>query len=139
MTAVIPREDQFLFGDVMSSAVGIAVVRFKRVKPIRCRVLNTGPAAFTFSVLNSNDNGVGDAYAAVNVRYLGNNVASIVVQPGADVEFLIEQAANAKEYLQFQATPQPGSAGILTVYSRVEAGLTQVAQVGVGYNAPLGV
>jgi hypothetical protein len=53
-------------------------------------VENFGPAPFVFSALQSNDNGVADAYGTINLRYFGASVASITVAPGGKAAALLE-------------------------------------------------
>jgi len=68
--------------------------------PLFGMVENQGDAAFTFSLEQSDDNGDSDAYAAVNMRVQGANVASVTVVPGARVVFTVE--AVTKKWLKMQ-------------------------------------
>lgn len=53
-------------------------------------VENMGASNFVFSAQQSDDNGVTDAFAAINVRFGGASVASVTVVPGGKVAVLIE-------------------------------------------------
>jgi hypothetical protein len=67
-------------------------------------IRNIGNVAFVFAITTSNDNNVADAWGAQNIRVGGSAVASVTVQPGAYVEFLLEGVT--KPYLRLQATEQ---------------------------------
>lgn len=111
-----PQEDSFIIGDVPVRAF-VACLKVTRLRtPITVFVKNKGDAAFTFTVQSSTDNGVSDAYSAINMRYLGASASSIVIQPGGEAEAIIESPVET--YLSFYANPQPGSVGILRVFSR---------------------
>jgi hypothetical protein len=69
-------------------------------EPLYGMVENQGSADFTFSLEQSDDNGDTDAYAAVNMRVQGANVASVTVVPGARVVFTVEAAT--KKWLKMQ-------------------------------------
>ena len=67
----------------------------------------------TFSVEESSDNAVSDAYAGINIRVAGADVASVVVKPKGTVEFLIEGLT--EQYLKFLAADQNLSHGRLVL------------------------
>lgn len=68
---------------------------------------------FTFSIEESDDNGVSDAYAARNIRVAGASVSDVVVKPKGTVEFLIEGLT--EQYLKFLANDQNLSHGRLVL------------------------
>ena len=74
-------------------------------------VENLGDVDFTFSVEQSNNNGNGDAYAAINLRVLGVAVASVVVKPEGRVQFSIE--TRTKVFLKLRANTGYGRVALL--------------------------
>jgi hypothetical protein len=87
--------------------------------PIVLRVRNTGSRLFTLSVEHSTNNDyrhgtTGDPYGAVNVRYGGASVASVVVQPGGEAVVLIESMTKPYFLLKVsQAEAEAGARGTL--------------------------
>ena len=114
---LFPRVETFHVGEVKGVAAVlepvIGVLRLRGhaessipVAPIFGMVENFGDDSFTFSVEESEDDAVGDAYAGINIRVGGAGVANVVVPPGARVVFSIEPAAvtKANNFLRFKAT-----------------------------------
>lgn len=114
---LFPRTETFHIGEVVGVAAAlepvIGVVKLlgqavdsTPLGPIFGLVVNFGNDPFTFSVEESEDDADSDAYAGINIRVLGSDVADVAVPPGARVVFAIEVAAvTAKNnYLRFKAT-----------------------------------
>lgn len=72
-------------------------------EPVLVLIENYGAAAFTAAFKQSNDNGVTDAYAAINMRNNGASVASVSVVPGGKV--VVEIETFTKICLQLNVTP----------------------------------
>lgn len=124
MGQVFPNSTTFQIGDVNVSDTVFSVGKMTRTGMMNGRIKNNGKNAFTFSVLNSNDNGIADAYAALDILVTaavggtggpgGTPVSSISVVPGGFVDFVIDRLS--KPFIQFNASPQPGSVGQMTIY-----------------------
>ena len=69
--------------------------------------------AFTFNVEESSDNGDTDAYANVNIRVDGSDVANVQVEPLAKVVFTLEGTLEA--YLRFMTNLESGAWGRLVL------------------------
>lgn len=126
---------QFVIGSLTADGNRIATVRMRRRTGLVHGTLhNTGAAAFTFSVRESNDNGVGDAWATQQIDVAGTLVNSVVVQPGGVVEFIIRVGSPVRSYLEFNSSDQSGAAGVLTIY-HAQGNLSEVGQSGIAYPA----
>lgn len=115
MTPLAFQNQSFSIGAVPDSTL-VGVVLVDRPGLLFGAVRNKGTVAFTFSVQQSLDNGVSDAYAVINLRIKAANVASVTVQPGGVVDFVVETMT--KTYTSFYATPSSGIAGDLLVFGR---------------------
>lgn len=63
-------------------------------------VENFGLTPFVFSALQSNDNGLTDAFGVINLRVGGAAVSSVTVNPGGKVAVLIETITKKTVYLK---------------------------------------
>jgi hypothetical protein len=72
-------------------------------------VHNYGTVPFVFSIGQSNDNNIADAWGAVTFRVAASNVTSVTVPVGAIVEFTVEAAT--KDYLRLVGDSQNVSSG----------------------------
>lgn len=115
MTPLAFQSQSFSIGAVPDSTL-LGVMLVDRPGLLFGAIRNKGVLAFTFTIQQSTDNGVGDAYAAINMRIKGATVASVVVQPGGIVDFVLETMTKA--YTSFYATPSSGVAGDLLVFGR---------------------
>ena len=71
MSRLIPPTVEFHIGDYDSTALGnviFAAVKLNRILPISGRVQNLGSTSWTFTVLESADNGVAFPYGAMQFR-----------------------------------------------------------------------
>lgn len=114
---LFPRVEAFHIGEVAGvlaalepvigvlKVLGVAEV-YLPVAPIFGMVENLGDDSFVFSVEESEDDAVGDAYAGINIRVGGSAVANVTVPPGGRAVFAIEPAAitAANNFLRFKAT-----------------------------------
>lgn len=71
-----------------------------RVTPLFIIMENTSKESMTITAKQSEDNGDADAFAAINMRHRGADVASIEIAPGGRVAFTIETTAQTEEYLR---------------------------------------
>ena len=124
MSQVFPNSRTFQIGDVNATDTVFVAGRLLRTGMMNGRIKNKGPAAFTFSIAMSNDNGINDAWAAITFLVTtgvagsggpaGVQESSLSVVPGGEVDFVIDKAA--KKFIKFSASPQPGSVGQMTLY-----------------------
>lgn len=114
---LFPRVETFHVGEVVGVAAAlepvIGVLKLLGqaednvpLGPIFGMVENFGDDAFTLSVEESEDDADSDAYASINIRVAGSDVANVDVAPGGRAVFAIESAAvtKANNYLRFKAT-----------------------------------
>ena len=114
---LLPRIETFQIGEVkgvlaaLEPVIGVLKVLGSAedtvpVAPLFGMVENFGSDPFVFSVEESADDAVGDAYAAINIRNGGAAVANVTVPPGGRAVFAIEPGAitAANNYLRFKAT-----------------------------------
>lgn len=75
--------------------------------PLKGYILNQGTTSFTLAIHQSNDNAIADPYVAINMRVAGAAVASVVVAPGAHVEFTLETVTEPFLKVHIPATSAP--------------------------------
>ena len=102
-------------GNSVADADMIGIVKRvgDRSQPLFGRIENYGLLPFTFSVQQSSDNAVADAYAGLNIRVGGASVASVVVPAKCSIVFIIEGAA--EDYLRFISDPEEDAFGLLSL------------------------
>lgn len=77
-------------------------------------VENTGEDLdFDFSVEESGDNAIADAYASFSIRVGASSVASVTVKPKGQAEFLIEGLT--ERFIRLLADPQDDVRGRVTI------------------------
>lgn len=71
-----------------------------RTGPVFGLIENYGPNAFTFSVKQSSDNDITDAWAPISMRIDGATVATVLVAPKGKVVFVMETIT--EDYVRFE-------------------------------------
>ena len=119
----IPRVHEFDIGQFEERADGADANRImvlEREQTIQQSVLfgfvenfSEDGVDFTFSVEESSDNEISDAYSGINIRVNGADVANVVVKPKGQVEFLLESAT--EKFIRLTADSQDLSHGRVVI------------------------